>query len=292
MMVEGFPIRTEEQQRNFGKMCEKRKNALLSDSHMHTCFSGDSDTPVREMIEGAIAKGLSSICITDHNDVDYPGTVKFEFDPEEYFRVLRQYQQEYAGEIDIRIGVEFGLQPHLTAHYEEWARKYPFDFVIGSVHLCHGKDPYCGEIFERSDEEGYREMFEATLENLKAVKEFDVLGHIDYVARYGKQQAKEYSYQKYADYLDEILRRVIDGGKGVELNTAGFKYGLGFCHPHPDIIRRYRELGGEIITVGADAHVPEHIAYDFSKASRILKDCGFKYYTEFRERKPYFCKLP
>ena len=69
---------------------------------------------------------------------------------------------------------------------------------------------------------------------------------------------------------------------------AGLKYGLPFAHPHPDILRRYRELGGEIITVGADGHRPEHIAYDFEKADSILKSCGFRYYTEFKERKPVF----
>ena len=87
------------------------------------------------------------------------------------------------------------------------------------------------------------------------------------------------------------MKKVIQKGKGIELNTAGFKYGLGFCHPHPDIIRRYRELGGEIITIGADAHKPEHIAYDFKKVSEILSMCGFKYYTEFKNRKPIFKQL-
>ena len=81
-------------------------------------------------------------------------------------------------------------------------------------------------------------------------------------------------------------------GKGIELNTAGLKYGLGFAHPHPDILKRYRQLGGEIITVGADAHKPEHIAYDFGKAADILRSCGFEYYTEFKQRRPIFLHLP
>ena len=89
-----------------------------------------------------------------------------------------------------------------------------------------------------------------------------------------------------------ILKYLIEHGKGIELNTSGLKYGLPFAHPHSDILKRYRELGGEIITVGADGHKPEHIAYDFDKVSGILKDCGFKYYTEFSERKPHFKQLP
>ena len=87
-----------------------------------------------------------------------------------------------------------------------------------------------------------------------------MLGHIDYVVRYGRKRAEEYSYDEFADEIDAVLKKVLQMGKGIELNTGGFKYGLGFCNPHPDIIRRYRELGGEIITVGADAHCPEHVA--------------------------------
>ena len=115
---------------------------------------------------------------------------------------------------------------------------------------------------------------------------------MDYMVRYGETKEKEYSYQRYADVIDEILKTIIAKGKGIELNTAGLKYGLPFAHPHPDVLKRYRELGGEIITVGADGHRPDHIAYDFYKVSDILKSCGFKYYTEFSDRKPVFKQLP
>ena len=104
-------------------------------------------------------------------------------------------------------------------------------------------------------------------------------------------QMQTVNFKKYADIIDEILRTLIEKGKGLELNTAGLKYGLPFAHPHADVLKRYRELGGEIITIGADGHRPEHIAYDFSKVRDILEDCGFKYYTEFKGRKPYFCQL-
>ena len=93
------------------------------------------------------------------------------------------------------------------------------------------------------------------------------------------------------EILDEILRTLIRKNVGIELNTGGYHYGLGEPNPCVNIIRRYRELGGEIITIGADAHKPEHIAYDFAKAEEILKSCGFKYYTEFFEQKPVFKQL-
>ena len=84
----------------------------------------------------------------------------------------------------------------------------------------------------------------------------------------------------------------IQKGKGIELNTAGFKYGLGHPNPTESILKRYRELGGEIITIGADAHAPEHVAYDFDKVPAILKAAGFRYYTVFELRKPKFIPLP
>lgn len=269
---------------------------MKADFHMHTSFSSDSDTTPEDMVRGAIEKGLQTICITDHYDKDFPmtpGGEEFAFDMESYVKEIRRLKELYKDSIDIRMGIEIGLQPHLGDFYHVLINAYPFDFVIGSVHVIDHLDPYYGEYFiGKEDEDAYRQAFEETLENIKVNKDFDVLGHIDYVVRYGKQKAEHYSYQKYADILDEIMKELIRQGKGLELNAAGWKYGLGFCHPHPDVLKRYRELGGEIITVGADGHKPEHIAYDFSKVSAVLKECGFQYYTEFKERKAYFKHLP
>ena len=269
---------------------------MKSDFHMHTNFSTDSDSTPEQMIEGAIQKGLQTICFTDHQDVDFPKSIMpegFQVDFENYFETLRKLQIKYQNQIEILIGVELGLQPHLGKVYKELAENYPFDFIIGSVHILDGMDPYFKEYFEgKTDEEGYRRAFEITLENIKNISDYDVLGHLDYVVRYGKNQDRDYSCSKYAGYIDEILRHLIENGKGLEINTAGFKYGLSFAHPHTDVLKRYRELGGEIITIGSDGHKPEHIAYDFHKVSDILKACGFKNYTEFRHRKPIFRQLP
>lgn len=264
---------------------------------MHSEFSTDSEAPVRSMIEASMKKGLEEICLTDHYDKDYPEEPDIEgtgflFDTDEYINTLSELKDEYADRIAVRTGIEIGLQPHLGDFYRRLVSGRPFDFVIGSVHLIHGQDPYYGEVFEgRKDEEVYREAFRLTAENIDRTDSFDVLGHIDYVVRYGKAKGADYSYGKFADEIDVILKKVLEKGKGIELNTGGFKYGLGFCNPHPDIIKRYRELGGEIITVGSDAHQPEHIAYDFVRAEDVLKECGFRYYTVFSERKPVFRKL-
>lgn len=266
---------------------------MLSDCHMHTKFSLDSDAEPEEMIKSAIEKELEAICITDHEDHDYICEGKiWTFPVEQYFACMKELKEKYRKMIQIRIGVEIGLQPHLGEYYRNYVRKAPFDFVIGSVHLINSRDPYYKEFFEgRSDAAAYEETFIETYEDIRNVEDFDVLGHLDYVTRYGKHREEEYSYARFSDIIDEILRYLIDHGKGIELNMAGLKYGLPYAHPHTDVLKRYRELGGEIITIGADAHRPEHVAYDFYKAPDILKSCGFRYYTEFVQRKAVFKEL-
>lgn len=266
---------------------------MRADVHMHSSFSHDSQTGPEEMIQAAIEKGLEMICFTDHFDKDdMEWGEESIFDPEEYFRVLPPLREKYRGRIDVRIGVELGLRPYLGGYYREFVTEYPFDLVIGSVHSVDSSDPATGRLFEnRTDEEAYRAAFLETLEDIRAFRDFDVLGHLDYVIRYGKGREKEYSYDRFSEEIDDILNFLIQNGKGLELNTAGLKYGLPFAHPHPDVLKRYRELGGEIITVGADGHCPEHIAYDFDIVVDLLKECGFRYYTEFKDRKPVFVDL-
>lgn len=276
---------------------------IQADMHMHTWFSTDSEACPRDMADEAVRKGLKTICFTDHFDKDdLEWGEEGIFDVDAYFAEMQKLQEEYAGKLNIRIGIELGLRTYLKDYYEELTKKYPFDFVIGSVHNVPYKkdaegnilytDPAAEKLFtDRTDKEAYRLMMETTLENVRTLGCFQTLGHLDYVVRYGKSREKEYSYTEYADIIDEILKLLIEKGKGLEVNSAGLKYGLPFAHPHPDILKRYRELGGEIITIGADAHKPEHIAYDFAKAEEILKSCGFKYYTEFFEQKPVFKQL-
>ena len=276
---------------------------IQADMHMHTWFSTDSEACPRDMADEAVRKGLKTICFTDHFDKDdLEWGEEGIFDVDAYFVEMQKLQEEYAGKLNIRIGIELGLRTYLKDYYEELTKKYPFDFVIGSVHNVPYKkdaegnilytDPAAEKLFtDRTDKEAYRLMMETTLENVRTSDCFQTLGHLDYVVRYGKSREKEYSYTDYADIIDEILKLLIEKEKGLEVNSAGLKYGLPFAHPHPDVLKRYRELGGEIITIGADAHKPEHIAYDFGKVEELLKACGFKYYTEFLKQKPVFKQL-
>lgn len=265
---------------------------MRADVHMHCGFSNDSETRPEDMVESAIAKGLSVICFTDHYDKDnLDWGDEAIFDVESYFQKMIELQEEYRDQIDIRIGAEIGMQPYLAEYYQDFMAQHPFDFVIGSVHSVLEHDVALDFFQKHSDPEGYKIYFEEMLQDVQKIKSYDVLGHLDYIVRYSNQGSKGFDLNDYMDIIEEILKQVIAHGKGIEMNMSGLKYGLGAPHPQPEIIKRYRELGGEIITVGADGHIPEHIAYDYHLADDILKSCGFEYYTEFKGRKPVFVKI-
>jgi len=267
---------------------------LLWDTHMHSRFSGDSEAEPEAMVSAAMSLGLAGVCFTDHLDYDYPEEPElFLLDFDAYEKKILSLQKEYEDVFPVNYGIEIGLQPQVAKQNNAVIAAHDFDFVIGSSHVCDHMDPYYPSFYEkRTEEQAYRRYFESILENIQTDVDFDVYGHIDYVTRYGPNQNKYYSYEKYADVIDEILRLLIAKDKGIEVNTAGIKYGLGVPHPTPAILKRYRELGGEIVTLGADAHKPEHVGYAFDQVPQILKDAGFEYYTVFTARVPSFYKIP
>lgn len=279
---------------------------IRSDNHVHTSFSSDSDTPMEEMLKQAIQSGFSSICFTDHMDYDFPDMgngMTFLFDTEEYLLEMDRLAKKYP-QIQIRRGMELGLKPEIKEKCSSLTSSLPLDFVIGSTHLVDDQDPYYPAYWEgKTEKQGIDRFYEITLENIRAGIDFDVYGHIDYIIRYTPTQQEYRSkgiqneeYMKKClqdsfDIIDEILHLLIESGKGIELNTSGLKYGLGHPHPHEEILKRYRELGGEIITIGSDGHQPAHLAYDFTKVPELLRTCNFSYYTEFCHRKPEMIRL-
>jgi histidinol-phosphatase (PHP family) len=273
---------------------------IKADYHVHSNFSSDGKASMEQMIEQAIKLGLKKLCFTDHMDYDYPAQMSgynFEFDPAEYVKKLEEMKLRYRDRLQILTGIELGLQPHLKERLTALTSSYPFDFFIGSSHVVDHIDPFYPEYWDgKTTEEGIRHYFESIIDNCRSFHSFHVYGHIDYIIRYipGQAQAAQkisYHYSDYSDVLDEVLKTIISYGKGIEVNTAGLKYGLGFAHPKKEVLKRYKELGGEIITVGSDAHSPEHLAYDFDCVPELLKDIGFQYYTTFEQGKPVFEKL-
>lgn len=280
---------------------------IKSDNHVHTAFSTDSNTPMEEMLKKAIEIGFSSICFTDHMDYDFPskdknGKAEFLLDTPAYFDEMARLALLYP-QIRIRRGIELGLKENVIDNCISLASEYKFDFIIASTHLVCNTDPYSDAYWQNTDEKSaILKYYEATLENAKSGADFDVYGHIDYITRYTpymKKLRKDNLYdnayslktaENFLDIIEEIFKILIYNGKGIEINTGGLKYGTNHTNPHERILKLYSELGGEIITVGSDAHETRHLGYDFYRVPEILQLCGFKYYTEFTGRKPSMIK--
>ncbi len=271
--------------------------SITADFHVHSEFSGDCDTPMEDMVTRAITLGYNALCITEHHDDYYPYTHGepfdlFTLDTPAYHREYKRLQEKYKNQIKLLFGVELGVQHHIADTCNTYAQTYPFDFIIASSHLCNEKDPYYIDFFDGKEEsEAYLEYFQSILTNIKMFQDFDVYGHLDYIVRYGPNKNRDYSYAKYSDVIDSILRLLIENGKGIEVNASGLKYQLEQTHPCNEIIKRYHELGGEILTIGSDAHAPHHIGYEFPTIRDSLYSMGFRYYTIFEKRTPIFCPL-
>lgn len=261
---------------------------MLWDTHVHTHFSGDAKASPEEMIQAAQKMGLAGICITDHVDWDFAyESDMYLLDEDAYIKACQKLMKETT--FQVCMGLEAGFQPHLATRLDELIKKYAFDFIILSSHMVHSYDPADkAYYYNKTEDEAYKEYFESILENIRLFDNYDVYGHLDYVVRYGPNKNAYYTYEKFRDIIDEILKKLISKGKGIEINTSGYRYGLGHPHPMKNILKRYRELGGEILTLGSDAHVPEHIAYGFGEVPSLLQEIGFKYYTVFEKRVPRF----
>ena len=279
---------------------QKQKGNSMSipaDYHLHSCHSGDSEAPMRDMITQAISIGLDQMCFTEHMDMNYPygsrlapGT--FHLDTDSYMKDFQSCRNIFDGRIGLHFGIELGLQPQIADRNSRYIRTYPFEFVIASTHVCNGKDPYYPDYYEgRSIESAIREFFECTLENVTTFHDYDVYGHLDYIVRYLPEDAAPFSVNPYFDLVDEILHRIVAEGKGLDLNTKALYSGLTEPNPCADILKRYYEIGGRILTFGSDAHSPENIARGFDSARDLALSCGFTRYCTFENRTPVFHSL-
>lgn len=264
--------------------------AIIADQHLHSSFSGDSDCPMEKMVQAAIAKGLKYITFTEHMDYDFPVTPDtpagyFEVNTDSYLYELLSLRARYENDIHILFGIELGLMPSVVRKNIMLTKAHEFDFIIGSSHLCNGRDPYDPAFFAcRSEREALEEYFRSELENIRCYSYYDVYGHLDYAVRYCPSKGANYSYADYTDLIDEILSGLIEQEKGIEVNTGSLANGMSRPNPCEDIIRRYRELGGEIITIGSDSHDDRTIAFGFDRVTEMLKQNGYKYYSLFEGR--------
>ncbi len=255
---------------------------IRKDYHLHCRFSTDSQAAPEAMCEAAIARGLTEICFTDHQDLGFDDPTWFRFDPDAYFTALQAVKAAYAGRLEVHIGMELGLvpdNPKLAREAEALARDYPWEFIIGSTHVIPVEsdgqlclvDPADPAQAQRSwyrfgSTRGLMTVYyETVLKNLEQFDFFDTVGHIDYMNRYIPHDLEPYRYEAHEAQIDRILRAAIRKNVAIEINTGGLYKGSGATNPEDRIIRRYLALGGKQLTYGSDAHRPEHVGFGFAR---------------------------
>ncbi|MDF2531302.1 MAG: histidinol-phosphatase [Clostridia bacterium] len=263
----------------------------MFDYHVHTHYSNDCTFDMESYILPAIEKGLKGICFTDHVDIEYPSaSIEFELDYSKYAREIKRLKDRYNGKLEIFTGIEFGMQPHILETDKAFFQDKSFDYILGSIHTADRKELYGGDFLTgKSEHNSIIDYFNDMIFCVNHFRSYHNLGHLDAVSRYIKSGSFEAS--KYLEYIEEVLRILVQNGKGIELNTSGKRYALPHFHPEPSIIKLYKQLGGEIVTLGSDSHSPSTLGYGFDEAAEILQHCGLKYYTIYKGGKPDFIKL-
>lgn len=261
----------------------------MFDYHLHTTVSFDGVGTAKEMASAAQKAGLREICFTDHYDYNSDP------DKEANLFTMKSYSAAYDSlavpGLSIRRGVEFGLTTWNAPQLEELLKMRHFDFVIGSVHYVNGYDPYNKEYWENiSVKEAFEKYLNGILDCVKVHHNFDVLGHLTYVCKSAHNPThRPVPFKDYIDITDEIMKILVSKGIGMEINTSGVDRAGTFL-PSAEYLRRFKELGGEIVTVGSDAHDISRIGQYVPEALEILKDT-FGYVCTFENRKPVFNKL-
>jgi len=265
---------------------------IRTDYHLHTNFSDDSKNVMEDVVLKALELGLDEICITDH--VEYKTlsqtAVSQVIDYPSYFAEIQRLNEKYRGKLVIKTGAEFGAQMHTFDDYQRDFEKYPFDFILLSSHQINNV-PISYQEFQddESQEEVNWSYYENFLELVKKYDDFSVVGHLDIIKRYDKRGV--FNDLKTASLIQEILKTVIQKGKGIEINSSNFRYGFSDPSPSWDTIKSYYQMGGRIITFGSDAHWIKDVGLNHNEVIEKLKEIGFDTICTYDKMIPKFHKI-
>ena len=260
---------------------------MLIDYHLHSQFSCDSHTNMDEICQAAIQTGLTEIAFTDHMDYNYPHQYENHYihDLDNYLETIERYRTRYAGQLTIRSGIEIGLEQHRLDDYRALLKRYHFDFIIGSVHEINGMAVSQKAFFQgKTKREVCRQSYSNLLDCIRRFDDFDVIGHLDYCKRYCPFPYEPGDHLLAMDLITELLSELIRRGKGLEVNTSGYRHCSAMCLPHFDILRHYRQLGGTRITIGSDSHRAQYVGFRSRETTDVLKALGFRHISTFQNR--------
>lgn len=263
----------------------------MQDLHLHSNFSFDSSTNPEENIKACINKGIKIMAFTDHIDNYCQKEQNDRLNIDEYFSTIYKLRTQY-DKIEILAGIEVGLAHENKDKIKNFIANNPFDFVIGSIHAIEFEDVWKNRRKIQDDPIAYfRKYYKYMLDSIKAIDNFSVLGHIDYIDRYMMDKSIIPKFEIYRDLIDEILKELIKTNRGIEINTAGFRNNLFYANPKDEILKRYKELGGTIVTIGSDSHTPDTCGFKIKDILKRIKDLGFKTISYFEEKKERKIKI-
>ena len=265
----------------------------LFDSHTHSSNSFDGTHTVMFMCESAVQNGLLGICITDHFDTDFFGEQhNFQRLAGSYFDV-RKARVAFGQSFGLMCGLEIGEPDADLALAEQALAQAQYDFVLGSIHTVEDKkDPYrCN--FAQEDPYALLAAYFARMRGLAEWNRHDVLAHLTYPVRYILRDGRnDVTLDRYDDEIDEILRLTAQNGKGLEINTSGLRQGgCGLVMPSLRQLRRFHELGGELITIGSDAHRAEDVGANIADGMELAEAAGFRYFAYYKDREPRMLRI-
>lgn len=266
----------------------------LTDYHIHTKYSPDSKISIDKRCKWAIENKIDEICITDH--IENWSNGKDEYLVPDYKNLIidvEKAREKYKNKLKIKIGGELGIYYSLLKEANNIILSKDLDYVLGSYHQVrdlrlHPK----GELFVKNDRiTAYNIYFEHVLDTLKNFDNFDCHGHLDVIARYNLYENKDFKYIEHKELVDEILKLTVEKGKGLEINVGSVHYKLKQFHPTIEVLKAFKNLGGEIVTIGSDSHALDNVNKDLILAQEMLKNAGFHYLSTYDKRKPNFIKL-
>jgi len=259
---------------------------LLFDYHIHSCHSSDARFSVGALADAAVKKGLGEICITDHVDFDDPTMTLCDLNAQ---RAEVEFAQQSCP-IPIRRGAEVGLESVSTGDLSyDYIKEHDLDFVIASLHIVNGENTYYPEYFDRrSLKEGYTLYINTLNRAIRTFTHFSVMGHYDFVTKYAPFRVREMSLAISPTDFDEIFTYLAQNGKSMEVNTSAWRDGAAWGL---DVLKRFRELGGEYITIGSDAHTPDRVGSRLSDAVALARKAGIRYISTFERMKPILHKI-
>jgi len=266
---------------------------MTIDCHIHSDFSFDGRMTPNEACQAALHSNarLEGIAFVDHLDLDYPGYEDIIIDYNKYTSTMKAFQNDLKGNLAIIIGSEVGIQPDTLSKTCEIIGSLELDYILGSVHIIDHMDPGVEGYYDgKTSKECYSRYLQELVFLIRNFEYFDIMGHFDYIIRYAPYKDRSIKYRNHADIFDQIFRDLINRGKGFEINTGSYRDQIG--RPAPefdiDILRRYKELGGELICLGSDSHKPEYIGYKFDFFKEIIKKAGINQLVHFIKHRPVF----